>query len=132
MTDAQGRPKSGHRMFVYGTLLSGESNHRLLVGARLIGESRTEPSFELRSLGAFPGLVPNGTCSVLGESYEVDDGTLAALDRLEGHPSFYTRTPVKLADGCVAETYLLRPDQVRGRPAIMSGNWRMHRREHQR
>ena len=61
--------------------------------------------------------------------YEVDEATLAALDRLEGHPRFYRRTRIALEDGAAVETYLLPPEQVEGRPVIASGNWRSRRKE---
>ena len=64
-----------------------------------------------------------------GEVYEVDQATLAALDRLEGHPRFYRRTRIALEDGAAVETYLLAPEQVEGRPVIDSGNWRSRRKE---
>jgi gamma-glutamylcyclotransferase (GGCT)/AIG2-like uncharacterized protein YtfP len=117
------------RVFVYGTLLAGEGNHRLLATAPLVGAARTEPTFELRNLGAFPGLVKGGACSVAGEVYEVDAPTLARLDALEGHPRFYRRTRIALDDGTKAQTYLLTPEQVVGRPIIPSGNWRSRRKE---
>ena len=72
------------RVFVYGTLLAGEPNHRLLARARLVTEARTKPAFELRDLGSSPRLVRGGAHAVAGEVYEVDEATLAALDRLEG------------------------------------------------
>lgn len=122
-------PKSQRRVFVYGTLLAGEGNHRLLATATLVGEARTEPAFELRDLGHFPGLVKRGACSVTGEVYEVDAATLAALDRLEGHPRFYRRVCIALDDGTNVETYLLTPEQVEGRPVIPSGNWRSRRNQ---
>lgn len=118
------------RVFVYGSLRKGESNHRLLAvpGARLImAKARTEPGYELRELGAFPGMVRGGAGEVIGEVYEVDEATLAALDRLEGHPGFYTRSPVALEDGTAVEAYLLSPEQVSGRRLILSGDWRAHR-----
>jgi gamma-glutamylaminecyclotransferase len=118
------------RVFVYGTLLAGEPNHRLLLRAQLVGAARTVARYELRDLGPFPGLVEGGSQSVLGELYEVDAPTLAALDRLEGHPRFYRRVPVALEGGAAAETYVLAPEQVEGRPVIRSGSWR-HRREEQ-
>jgi gamma-glutamylaminecyclotransferase len=117
------------RIFVYGTLLSGEHNHRWLQGASFIAPGRTPPSFELRSLGGFPGLVARGRTAVEGEVYEVAPSTLEALDRLEGHPSFYRRTKLRLDDGTEAETYLLEAPQVAGCPAITSGSWRTHRQE---
>ncbi|MBC7171469.1 MAG: gamma-glutamylcyclotransferase, partial [Polyangiaceae bacterium] len=82
--DAVSAPKSQRgapvRVFVYGTLLAGEPNHRMLAGARLVAEARTEPAFELRDLGPFPGLVRGGAHVVVGEVYEVDGSTLVALD----------------------------------------------------
>ena len=84
------------KVFVYGTLLAGEPNSRLLARAQRIGDARTEEGFALFDLGAFPGMVNvrsrSGAGAVVGELYAVDDETLEALDRLEGHPSFYRRT----------------------------------------
>ncbi len=117
------------RVFVYGTLLSGEPNHRLLGDAALVGEAKTEPAFELVSLGAFPAMVADGRTAVSGEVYEVDADTLAALDRLEGHPRFYRRRRIRLEDGGAALAYVFTAEQARGRPAIASGNWRHERKE---
>ncbi|MDY0002075.1 MAG: gamma-glutamylcyclotransferase family protein [Polyangia bacterium] len=117
------------RVFVYGTLRRDEPNHRLLASATFVGEASTEPSFELVSLGPFPAMVAGGWTSVTGEVYEVDPKTLAALDRLEGAPSFYHRHSVRLEDGTVAQTYLLPTDQARGLPRIPSGDWRRARKE---
>jgi gamma-glutamylaminecyclotransferase len=129
MSAPKGQRGGSTRVFVYGTLLAGEPNHRLLVRARLVVEAQTQPGFQLRDLGAFPGLVRGGEHAVTGEVYEVDQPTLAANDRLEGHPSFYRRTRVALDDGATVETYLLSPQQVVGRAVIDSGNWRAHRKE---
>ncbi|WP_342379405.1 gamma-glutamylcyclotransferase [Myxococcus stipitatus] len=129
MSAPRGQRGAPVRVFVYGTLLAGEPNHRVLAGARLVAKACTEPAFELRDLGPFPGLVRGGTHAVAGEVYEVDAPTLAALDRLEGHPRFYRRTRIALDDGALVETYLLTPEQVEGRPVIVSGNWRSRRKE---
>ncbi len=83
-------------------------------------------------LGPFPGMVRGGAGAVIGEVYEVDDATLAALDRLESHPRFYTRTRIALEDGTIVEAYLLSPEQVSGRRVILSGDWRAHRRDRAR
>lgn len=129
MSAPRSQRRAPTRVFVYGTLLAGEPNHRVLAGARLVANARTEPAFELRDLGAFPGLVRGGAHAVAGEVYEVDEATLAALDRLEGHPRSYRRTRIALDDGSLVETYLLPPEQVEGRPVIASGNWRSRRKE---
>ena len=121
--------KGQHRVFVYGTLLDGEPNHRLLATAAFVGEARTEPAFLLVSLGAFPAMVTGGQTAVTGEVYEVSDETLAALDRLEGHPHFYERRQIRLADGVEVLAYLLDEEQARGRPTITSGDWRQERKE---
>ena len=120
------------RVFVYGSLLAGEPNHRVLARARLVAKARTEARFALHDLGAFPAMVGGGVHAIDGEVYEVDAETLAALDRLEGHPRFYQRAPIVLADGSRAETYLLSGAQVEGHAVISTGCWRAHRKERRR
>ena len=85
--------------------------------------ARTEPAFELVSLGAFPAMVAGGATAVVGEVYDVDAVTLAALDRLEGHPRFYERRTVRLEDGDEVAAYVLPIEQAHGRPRIPSGDW---------
>lgn len=114
------------RVFVYGTLLAGEANHGLLATARFVAAARTLPAFELRDLGAFPGLVAvegGGGCVITGEVYEVDAPTMVALDHLEDHPTFYRRTRVVLDGGLEVWTYLLPLAQVERCPVIASGSW---------
>ena len=117
------------RVFVYGSLLSGEPNHRVLARACRVGEASTVPRFALHDLGAYPAMIEGGAHAITGEVYEVDAKTLARLDVLEGHPRYYRRGAITLADGSSAETYLLTPAQVEGRLLITSGNWRGRRRE---
>ena len=102
------------RVFVYGTLRAGEPNHYhyLLDHHAIVRRARTEPAFELVSLGAFPAMVAGGATAVVGEVYDVDAVTLAALDRLEGHPRFYE-----------VAAYVLPIEQAHGRPRIPSGDW---------
>jgi len=94
------------------------------------------------SLGAFPAMIAGGTTAVVGEVYEIDPVTLAALDRLEGatedpaepgpqggsgdakrRTRFYQRTAIRLEDGDEVLAYLLSPEQARGRTRIPSGDW---------
>jgi gamma-glutamylaminecyclotransferase len=116
-----------HLVFTYGTLLRGEVNHDLLAQARFVAEARTEPYYDLFDLGPFPAMSTGGETAVLGEIYAVDEATLARLDRLEGHPSFYQRTQIRLEGGQEVDTYLMDRARMRGRAPIASGDWRTHR-----
>ena len=116
-------------VFVYGTLLWKEPNHRLLASSRLVRQAKTTPEFELLDLGSFPGMVSGGSTSVEGEVYEVDQETLRKLDRLEGHPRFYKRQKIRLDDGKVVEAYLLSGEQAGNRHRIPSGAWRIRQKE---
>jgi len=122
------REPERRRVFVYGSLLRGEPNHPVIERAELVGAATTPPRFTLHDLGAFPAMIEGGEHAIVGEVYEVDQATLTALDRLEGHPRFYRRTPIALADGSAAETYVLTRAQVVGRPVVSTGSWRAHRK----
>ncbi|MBZ0120715.1 MAG: gamma-glutamylcyclotransferase [Sandaracinaceae bacterium] len=112
------------RVFVYGSLRRGERANGFLADAMFVGLARTVPGFTLYDLGAFPAMVQTGEGSVLGELYDVDDATLARLDRYEGHPHFYLRQPITLEHGGRAEAYLLQVDQVCGTAIVCEGDWR--------
>lgn len=114
-------------VFVYGTLLRGECNHRLLRSARLVCAAITAPRYLLVDLGAFPAMLDTGRTAVRGEVYACDASTLAALDRLEGHPRFYERRTVSLARGPAnTEAYFLNSQRRDAQP-IRTGDWRAHR-----
>jgi len=108
-------------LFVYGTLMRGQRNHRYLEGARFLGAVRTQARYTLVSLGSFPALREQGISSVPGELYSVGPSILAALDVLEGHPDFYRRAQVYLDDGRSVTSYLL-PEQ-HGRDADQIDSW---------
>ena len=83
-------------IFVYGTLRRGGANHARLAGARFVGEGVTAARHAL-FVGDFPYLATGPAVHrVRGEVYAVDAGLLAALDRLEGHPTWYERRPVAI------------------------------------
>lgn len=98
-------------VFVYGTLLSGYSNHGLLCGARKVGSFSTEKKFKMKGRYGFPMVVKahrqfSGLQDLVamrthyrpiaGEVYAVDAGVLRKLDNLEGHPQWYKREQVKV------------------------------------
>lgn len=100
------------RVFVYGTLMRAQPNHRVLVevGARFVAEARTREPRTLVDLGPYPALLPRdadagpdagadaGASRVAGELYEVDDDALGVLDEFEGCPDLYTRERIALED----------------------------------
>jgi gamma-glutamylaminecyclotransferase len=111
------------RIFVYGTLRRGGSNHHLLCDFIPERTLWTPPDFTLIDLGTYPGLLSGGATAVLGEVYRVDAVTLRALDHLEDEGRHYHRRAIALADGSRAEAYLLDPRFAVGRTAIASGDW---------
>jgi gamma-glutamylcyclotransferase (GGCT)/AIG2-like uncharacterized protein YtfP len=111
-------------LFVYGTLLRGESSHALLDGAMAVGPVKTTATFDLYDLGVYPALVAGGSTAVAGELYEVTTTLLATIDVHEEVPRLFNRLMVELDDGRRAHAYLLERDQVRGRRRIRSGDWR--------
>ncbi len=118
-----------HRVFVYGSLLAGLHNHRLLHSARFVAPGETRPEYEMRSLGGFPGVLAGGSTTIVGEVYAVDDDTLRQLDRLEGHPHFYKRTAtvVRIA-GAAHWVWMYQLVEPRPEaPLVTSGNWRRYR-----
>lgn len=118
------------KLFVYGSLLAGEAHHRRLAGAELIARCRTVARYTLVDLGAYPALLRHGTTSVVGELYEVDAPTLDGLDAFEGHPVLYQRVPIRLREGRTAAGYALRQTALaRGRPVVVSGDWRKRTNE---
>ncbi|MFO1091706.1 MAG: gamma-glutamylcyclotransferase family protein [Planctomycetaceae bacterium] len=118
-------------LFVYGTLMTGESRHRYLAAATLIGAARTTPEYRLFDAGDYPALVadPVGQ-SIAGELWLVGDDTLRELDEVEGtDEGLYARVPVHLQppfDKRAAETYIYL-QSVAGLPEI-NGDWRERRR----
>ncbi len=115
-------------MFVYGTLLRGESNHRVLEGAELLEETVTEEGYQLIDLGAYPAMCRAGDGVVVGELYAVSRDTLAKLDRLEEHPEYYQRVELRLSDGRMVLTYTMRAEKLASARRIESGDWRKRSR----
>ena len=79
------------KVFVYGTLKSGYSNHYLLTDATFIKETTVRG--DLINFGAYPALVA-GDNDILGEVYEISHRTLRDLDLLESNGTLYKRRKV--------------------------------------
>ncbi|MDZ7697722.1 MAG: gamma-glutamylcyclotransferase family protein [Deltaproteobacteria bacterium] len=83
-------------VFLYGTLKRGFGNHHFLDGSRFLGKAITKKKYALYVSG-IPFVIENEPVSqISGEVYEVDEDTLARLDRLEGHPDWYCRKWINL------------------------------------
>lgn len=91
--------KETDKVFVYGTLKEGRSNHRLLAHTEPLGEGATVENYYMIGHGV-PYVFPGGDKKVLGEVYQLpDEDTLEALDWLEGHPHHYCRKVIPVLVG---------------------------------
>lgn len=111
------------RLFVYGTLRTGQSNHHLLRQATKLGPCQLISGYLLYDLGRYPGARKSTSSHtpLVGEVYEVDSNTFAALDLLEEYPEVYTRELVDTEYG-VAWIYLYSLS-VTEFPLIRNGDW---------
>ena len=108
-----------HKIFVYGTLKSGNSTRGLDspqfadVEKTKLGIAKTIGSkFNMVDLGAFPGVVINGEHDILGEVWEGGEDFLQLCDSIEGHQkdkeaNFYHRDKVDTTEG---EAYIYHLD----------------------
>jgi gamma-glutamylcyclotransferase (GGCT)/AIG2-like uncharacterized protein YtfP len=116
-------------LFVYGSLLPGESDHDALDGAKCLGAA-VAPSARLVDLGAYPALIEVTTpgapseWAVSGEVYAVDEVILSRTDVVKQHPALFQRCEIVLADGRRAHTYVMSDEQLRGRKRLPSGDWK--------
>lgn len=113
-------------IFVYGTLLAGESNHGLLANAEFLGADRLANA-QLYNLGEYPMMLP-GEGMVTGEVYRVTVDTLTKLDILEEHPEIYFRGQIILESGRSSQVYWGRSQHTVNCPGIACGDWRLRDR----
>jgi len=113
------------RVFVYGTLKRGKSNHGLLAGATYLGTDTVRGPYSMVDLGWYPGVVrldDSVDSPIVGEVYEVDEPTLHSLDCLEGHPDFYERIKIK-TQFKGAWLYTLPPSWLEDHKVLEDGEW---------
>jgi gamma-glutamylcyclotransferase (GGCT)/AIG2-like uncharacterized protein YtfP len=118
------------KVFVYGTLKEGFSNHRCLGDSTLVGRGTTVKNYRMFTNGFFPmltAILPGEGYRIRGEVYDVTESILKRLDLLEGVGSgLYRResTAVILEDGsrCTAFVYVYARG-VAGYSEVPSGNW---------
>lgn len=115
------------KVFVYGTLLEGQGNHRLLETSKKVMDNVTMSlSAKMVSLGHYPALIMTSEINnIKGEVYEVTEEVLCSLDYLEGHPNFYKRHEINeiwvyfLSDEYDTKKYTV----------IEDGDWRRFHKE---
>lgn len=86
-----------NKVFVYGTLKSNHGNNGLLRrgGAEPLGKALTATDeYDMYRPTGFPYVLMEGTHTISGELYEVDDQCMRSLDGLEGYPNHYDRKEV--------------------------------------
>jgi gamma-glutamylcyclotransferase (GGCT)/AIG2-like uncharacterized protein YtfP len=116
---------------VYGTLMEGQRNSRILEGLGDFGARVEIPGADLFDVGGFPALrIGAGTVKAqLWRPYpEWRDEALRRLDGLEGcrpdGSGMYVRRPLALADGSAATVYIWNHPGYLG--PIPSGDWLAH------
>ena len=117
-------------VFVYGTLMSGFGNNRLLKDSMFIEHASTEDEYILVLSGLIPFLMDNvSDCYVVGEVYKINDKTLKKLDDLEGHPNWYERRIINVVsdvgDRLKAWAYFM-PEKLEGAEVIELGDYRAY------
>jgi gamma-glutamylaminecyclotransferase len=117
-------------VFVYGTLMSGFGNNRLLKDSAMIDYASTEDEYVLVSNGVIPYLMDDVKDSyIIGEVYEVNEKTLKNLDDLEGHPNWYQRRIINVVsdvgDRLRAWAYFM-PVKPQGAEVIELGDYKSY------
>ena len=117
------------KLIVYGTLMSGERNHRFCRNAISITPCTVTGTLYDTGYG-FPAFAPEGDGEVNAELIEIPLADWADVDRLEGYPRLYDRQLLQatLTDGGEATgwVYIMTelPEQAK---VIESGDWKEYR-----
>ena len=100
------------KVFVYGTLLKGNSRAHVLKDSILLGTDELE-GFVMYDLGQYPGIIAKEGYSIKGEVYQINKVVLKELDIIESVGQLYNRMTVNLKSGTQAFTYVYR-NSVKG------------------
>jgi gamma-glutamylcyclotransferase (GGCT)/AIG2-like uncharacterized protein YtfP len=113
-----------HKVFVYGTLKKGYGNHeRHLRNAKFLGVGVINGI--MFHLGGYPAInISDNFCQIKGEVYQCSWEDILEMDKLEGHPSFYTRIEVAMVGYPKVWTYIMERNRLSGRNRIVpTGVW---------
>ena len=73
------------KLFVYGTLLHGEPNHRVLEGATLLYTGSKIQAKMYDTGSGYPAIELGMGSTIVGDIYEIHDQMWSSLDDLEGY-----------------------------------------------
>ncbi|WP_240763041.1 gamma-glutamylcyclotransferase family protein [Paenibacillus thalictri] len=120
------------KMFVYGTLLSGEANHDV-VAPYLISVETGAVRGKLYDAGEYPALVlhPEGS-RIVGEWLTIDPAALPTIDAFEDYhgpnrPNEYERVWVRDESRDALEGWIYVYSDSHGLKEILGGSWRGYR-----
>lgn len=113
------------KLFVYGTLMPGKWNYRL-IESQVHSTSLASTRGILCSLGTIPAMIP-GEGIVKGVLLTLDLKALTITDRLEGVPHFYCREEASVLcdDGEQVEAWIYRyarETSTEGDPQLIVGH----------
>lgn len=114
-----------HKVFVYGTLLSGERNAHWARDARRTPARATGTLYDTGY--GFPAFVKDGETLIDGELLTVNDEGFASMDRLEGYPRLYRREQIPVyteSCGCIRAWVYIMNSLPEGAKEIRCGSWR--------
>ncbi|MFS0883344.1 gamma-glutamylcyclotransferase [Metabacillus niabensis] len=122
------------RVFVYGTLMEGESNHRV-AKPYLLEVEEGSVSGNLYNVGPYPALTLSEDGDIVkGQWFNVTEEGLENMDKLEGFygegapHNHYNREFVKDINNSIegfVYTYTKEKVEKRGLPKIKSGSWKL-------
>ncbi|WP_019415742.1 gamma-glutamylcyclotransferase [Paenisporosarcina sp. TG20] len=118
------------KLFVYGTLLRGESNHHVLEGATLLFEGiKIQAKMYDTNIG-YPAIELEEGSTIVGEVYEIQEYIWSSLDALEGYTGnpltdMYSKEIVKVEtnEGLIEVIVYTICDVSMKSVLIPSGNW---------
>ena len=118
-----------HRVFVYGTLITGERNADWARNARRQKAWTTGTIYDTGR--SYPAFVKGGGTRIAGEVLTVGDEGLRLMDRLEGYPRLYRREEIEatLADGGHVKAWVyIMNDLPPNAKVIEGGDWVAYRK----
>lgn len=126
------------KLFAYGTLRYGESNHHFLNGAQLIYKDLTLQAIMYDTGDGYPAIELALGSTVTGDVYEVPNYMWASLDELEGYSGnperdLYTKQKVSIQtkSGELEVVVYTVCDETMKKIVIPSGDWIAYRKAHE-